>query len=172
MKKNLIISAIFSLLSLNAFSQHTHHHAGHGSHGQAATAASSPELNVVLEKNDTLFSEFLQASPQALEKRASELHQAIAKAKSQDVKGLLAAAGNLTKIKNKLSKDQNLLLYHEFMKNFAEVVKKSNVSKTHAVFYCPMVKKYWVQNITQSRDVKNVFAQEMLECGSEVPKET
>lgn len=169
MKKNLIIVALFSLLSLNAFSQHTHHHAGHG---QAASAASSPELNLVLEKNDALFSEFLMASPQALEKRASELHQAIAKAKSQDVKGLLAAAGNLTKIKNKLSKDDNLALYHEFMKNFAEVIKKSNVSKTHAVFYCPMVKKYWVQNITQNRDVKNVFAQEMLECGSEVPKET
>lgn len=172
MKKNLIIIALFSLLSLNAFSQHTNHHAGHGSHGQAATAASSPELNVVLEKNDALFNEFLQASPQALEKRAEELHQAITKAKSSNVKGLVTAAGSLTKIKNKLSKDENLALYHDFMKNFAEVIKKSNVSKTHAVFYCPMVKKYWVQNITQGRDVKNVFAQDMLECGSEVQKET
>jgi len=114
----------------------------------------------------------LQASPQALEKRAEELYQAITKAKSSNVKGLVTAASSLTKIKNKLSKDENLAFYHEFMKNFAEVIKKSNVSKTHAVLYCPMVKKYWVQNITQSRNVKNVFAQDMLECGSEVTRET
>lgn len=172
MKKNLIISAIFSLLSLNAFSQHTHHPASHGSHGQATSSASSPELNLVLKKNDALFNELLKPSPQALEKLAGELYQAIVKAKTSSVKGLVAAASSLTKIKNKLSKEENLELYHAFMKDFIEVVMKSDVSSTHAVFYCPMVKKYWVQNITQSRDVKNVFAQEMLECGSEVPKET
>lgn len=39
-------------------------------------------------------------------------------------------------------------------------------NKSYARYYCPMVKKYWIQNITESQKVMNPYASEsMPHCG-------
>ena len=47
------------------------------------------------------------------------------------------------------------------------VLEKHAPNKDYARFYCPMVKKYWIQNKTKIKKVMNPYASSsMPHCGS------
>ncbi len=46
------------------------------------------------------------------------------------------------------------------------VLEKQAPHKKYARYYCPMVKKYWIQNISESEEVMNPYASRMMpHCG-------
>jgi predicted RNA-binding Zn-ribbon protein involved in translation (DUF1610 family) len=46
------------------------------------------------------------------------------------------------------------------------VLKKYAVNKNYVRYYCPMVKKYWIQNILKSKKIMNPYASvSMPHCG-------
>lgn len=51
------------------------------------------------------------------------------------------------------------------------VLEKHLPNKKYARYYCPMVEKYWIQNITESEKVMNPYAaKSMPHCGAKVAK--
>lgn len=163
----------FMLLALLAFdpvfAQTVHH--GHSMHAEVKrkdiNASDKKVILDILNRNDELFNAFLRKDGNAIEKSASELHAVVLKANSKVFVSLKNESRKLLNIKFKNSNESNLSEYEGFLNPLVEIVKSYNVGEKFNVFHCPMVKKSWIQNVVINKEVKNVFAMEMLECGSQ-----
>ncbi|MBL7664272.1 MAG: hypothetical protein JNM93_04010 [Bacteriovoracaceae bacterium] len=150
----LLLSITFSTFTFAQFHQHSakvHNH------------KLAIELDKVLEANQELFSTLLKNDQSQLEIASNKLREVIAKSSSKEIKAL--NLGNMAKAKNK---SQNIEIYGQFLPKLIEVFKQNNINQNYAIYYCPMVKKYWIQNIKIQSKVQNVFAQDMLECGEKI----
>ena len=119
-------------------------------------------IKPILESNDELFMALLSEDQKLVSVAAEKLSNVISL--SKDSKLILIAA-DLKNISIKKSKTENLASYSKFMEGFLPLAKGHGLGTDHSVYYCPMVKKYWLQNNKVHKKTQNVFAQEMLECG-------
>ncbi|MBA2404060.1 MAG: DUF3347 domain-containing protein [Bdellovibrionales bacterium] len=127
-------------------------------------------LTEVLTKNDALFNAFLKKDAAKIEKEAKELAVLVEKSKSPLLKDVKANAKSLNQIKAAKKNEENLVSYEAFLNPLIKVVEANEAPKNFNVFSCPMVKKAWLQNIEVNKDVRNVYAMEMLECGTQDTK--
>lgn len=161
---------LLAILVINpAFSQTPHH--GHENHAEVKRkdlAESEKKVILdVLKKNDDLFNAFLKKDGAQVEKLAKELHAIVSKAESKVLSGVKKESQNLLSLKAGNSNEKNLASYESFINPLIEVVKTHNVGDKYNVFSCPMVKKSWLQDVAVNKDVKNVYAMDMLECGTQ-----
>mgnify|MGYP000002837158 FL=1 len=83
----------------------------------------------------------------------------------------IAKTLNYTKKKlGEISKSDDIKVNKEAMNTVSQgilvVLEKHAPNKNYARYYCPMVKKYWIQNITKSEEVVNPYAGDyMPHCG-------
>ena len=101
---------------------------------------------------------------------ALALKSALDKSTSLVLKAAKAQSASLAQIKGSLDGEKNLAFYEKVSDPLVAVVKGYNVGAGHNIFSCPMVKKSWVQNVTQHKEVRNVYATSMLECGTQDTK--
>ena len=128
------------------------------------------EKKVVLEalqKNDDLFNAFLKKDPQAISKAAASLKDLISKSNVKALAQAKKKVDGLSKIQASNAQEKNLASYEDFNTSLLDVVKTYDVGSKFNVFNCPMVKKSWIQNVDTNKDIRNVYAMEMLECGSQ-----
>jgi hypothetical protein len=126
-----------------------------------AFASTSP-MSESLSANDALFNALLGTDQKVVGVSARSLVASVQKLKAPE---LAQAQKALESISEKNTKEANLNSYSTFMEAYLPYAKKKGLDSDHQVFYCPMVKKYWFQNQKMHSGIKNVFAQEMLECG-------
>lgn len=158
----------FLSLSLPVFAQHSHdEHAQHlPAKRKTINAADKIEITEVLGANDKLFNAFLKKDSASVEKMAKDLQATLSKSKSPILKDVRAQASKLN-IKSALKIEDNMKSYEALLNPLIKVVKEYEVESKYNVFSCPMVKKSWLQDITVNKDVKNVYAMDMLECGTQ-----
>ena len=165
--KTLIFT--FAILSLAAFGQH--HSQEHAHHAQAARKKLSAEEQAsvieVLKKNDQLFNALLRKDGALIEKISQELSVLVSRSTTPTLKNVKAQVSSLKGIKASAKIDENLKAYELFLNPLIKVVQEYDVGSKFNVFSCPMVKKSWVQDVTVNKDVKNVYAMDMLECGTQ-----
>lgn len=156
-------------VSLPVFAQHSHHEEGKQSGVKRKSLATQDKVEAVevLAKNDLLFNAFLKKDAAAIEKHAKELQKLVSAKKSPLLKEVKAQAGKLNSIKASNSNETNLTAYEAFLNPLIKVVQEHEVDTRYNVFSCPMVKKSWLQDVKVNKGVKNVYAMEMLECGSQ-----
>jgi hypothetical protein len=150
----LLLNITFSTFTFAQSHQHT---------AKAHDHKLATELDKVLAANQELFSTLLKNDQSQVEMVGNKLREIIAKSSSKEIKNF--NLGNLAKTKNK---SQNIEIYGQFLPKLIEVFKLNNINQNYAIYYCPMVKKYWIQNIKIQSKVQNVFAQDMLECGEKI----
>lgn len=134
---------------------------------QAASSLSSVEkekLVRVLSLNDGLFNALLKDDQAIVAKSSLELKKGLANTSGKIIE-LKNKASILDKIKASNTKEKNLAIYAEFLPSLVEIARTYKPDSQFEIYYCPMEKKYWIQNSKTNQDVRNVFAQEMLECG-------
>ena len=124
----------------------------------------------VLLKNDELFNAFLKKDPALVQKKAAELHELASKTDSSVLSKVKKKAKSLKGIKPGTKNESNLESYEPFLNALIKVVKKYQVPGRYNIFSCPMVNKSWIQDVTVNKDVRNVYAMEMLECGTQDTK--
>jgi len=164
--KFLIISLL--LISTGAWSQaSTHHHNNKGLQKLGDTELKL--LRIVLKKNDELFNALLKENQNEVEGAARTLGGILNKIKTPSLKRLQASKTDLSKISGDNSKEQNLKAYEGFVVALVDAVENYQPDSNYYVFFCPMIKKSWIQDVRTNRSVKNVFAQSMLECGERRP---
>lgn len=163
------ILLITMLLMGQAYAQHSHHGSAHSLEVKRKSLNENDKKLVleVLEKNDELFNAFLKKDSKQVEKTALDLNLIISKSSSAVLSSVKKQASKLSGIKSKNSNESNLTLYEQFLNPLIEIVKSNEVGNKFNVFNCPMVKKSWIQNIDVNKDVKNVYAMDMLECGTQ-----
>jgi hypothetical protein len=158
--KTLIISLLFSL----AMPVYSHGPDKNGKHAALSPAEKSLFMEV-LKKNDELYNSLLKANQDDVEKKANSLSELLEKAGPDKIGPLNKTLPALNKISGKNTKEINLKAYEEFLPPLIELVKTHKADSNYQIYYCPMVKKNWIQDQRTNSTVKNVFAQEMLECG-------
>jgi hypothetical protein len=158
--KTLIISLLLSM-TLPVYS---HGPDKNGNHPALSPAEKNLFLQV-LKKNDELYNSLLKANQDDVEKSARTLAGLLKKSGAENIGPLSKTLPALDKISGKNSKETNLKAYEEFLPPLIELVKTHKPDSNYQIYYCPMVKKNWIQDQRTNSTVKNVFAQEMLECG-------
>lgn len=167
----LLLLGILSI-ALPVFAQHNHDH-HHDNHAkpevkrQSLSSKDKSVLSEILAKNDLLFNSFLKKDKDLIEKYAKELSALVSTADSSIVKQVKAKASSLNNIKSSNKNEDNLHAYESFLNPLITLVQQYDVGGKYNVFSCPMVKKSWIQDLKTNKDVKNVYAMDMLECGSQ-----
>ena len=118
----------------------------------------------VFGANDKLFNALLGTDQSKVELAAKEMAAIIQKDNSAKLKSLKGNIKSLQEMTAKNTKEKNIELYDKVAAPLVALRREGKVG-TYEIYYCPMVKKHWVQNQKTTPDVRNVFAQYMLECG-------
>ncbi len=126
-----------------------------------STSAFAQGLEKVLGLNDALFTHLLGTDQAKVQEAARALSAEIKK------QGGKLKTDHLDQISAKNAKEKNLEHYDKFLVPVVELVRSQKGPRPYNVFYCPMVKKAWVQDVSKQPKIRNVFAQEMLECGEQ-----
>ena len=59
--------------------------------------------------------------------------------------------------------------FHKISLSFLALLDSELSNKVYARYYCPMVKKYWIQNVSESEKVMNPYASDtMPHCGGKM----
>lgn len=132
--------------------------------------AEAKEVAEVLVKNDELFNAFLKKDAGLVQKKAAELHTLISKADASAFKEVKKDSDSLKKITSEAGNESNLKSYEPFLNSLIKVVKTYQVPGRFNIFSCPMVNKSWIQDTNVNKEVRNVYAMEMLECGTQDTK--
>lgn len=126
------------------------------------------ELDSVLSSYEKLHQSFFQYDAKSAQKIAGEMVATIAKIKNKDVVKLLEfSKKTLSEITESKSRDDNNQNLHLVSMALGHVINKYEVSGKYNVFYCPMIKKKWIQNTEKSSEVNNPYAPEMPHCGGQ-----
>lgn len=159
----------FLAIAFPVFAQHNHEeHAGHAQTKRKSLQSNDKALlTEILAKNDSLFNAFLKKDNALIEKSAKELASLAVKSDSTIMKELKAKVYSLEGIKSSNKNEDNLKAYEAFLNPLVAIVQQYEVAGKYNVFSCPMVKKSWIQDTKINKDVKNVYAMDMLECGSQ-----
>lgn len=158
----MLLLSLVSIAALANGAGHSHgHHGGIDRSVAHEGADHSTVLLPVLEANDKLFQALLKDDQGEVEKAAKALTEKLNAAGKDGLK----AAEHIKPITKTNTKEKNLEHYSAFMPVLVKEFKSAKMKGDYEVYYCPMTKKSWIQNKKTASGVKNVFAQDMLECG-------
>jgi hypothetical protein len=127
------------------------------------------QLKKILKLTTHLHKSFFIYTPSKIKKIAKQLHNEIISIKdtsfSKIFKDLELAKFCLLLTKDNERKASNEA-YALIAKNLAfQLVEKYELDNAYQTFYCPMVRKYWVQLKIEKAVVYNPYAPEMPNCG-------
>lgn len=163
--KMLTISFLLLISTTSIGQSHKHDH----TENKATSALENSDLKIlkiILKKNDELFNALLKNNQEQVAGAANILVTILKKANAIELRSIKQGSSNLSLINKTNTKEQNLKAYEGFIPSLVELVKKYQPDSNFQIYYCPMVKKNWIQDQRTNSTVKNVFAQDMLECGS------
>lgn len=123
------------------------------------------DVEAVLSKNDLLFNALLKKDGMLIKKNAQDLSDFLKTSKAAIFKDVKLPASELAFMN--AYNEKSLKTYEAFLTPLIKIVKEQDVNSKFNLFYCPMVQKSWIQDTTVNKDVRNVYAMEMLECGDQ-----
>jgi len=130
----------------------------------------SSDLSTVLIDYDQLHSAFFKNDIKMIKEGASALKKSLLKLKQKDMDYALKRLENLGESNDikKAHEDFNII-----SQAILVLMDREDGVKSHSRYYCPMVKKYWIQNTTESEKVMNPYASSsMPHCGSKMTSST
>ena len=172
MKNLLLMTLVLSNLAFAQDDAHKHHSMSKG-HGKKMEmkehkhGAANDAFNKVLVKYEGLHKSFFDNDIAKIKINAKAVLEEIEAIKDEKIAKTL----NYTKKKlSEISKSDDIKANKEAMNTVSQgilvVLEKHAPNKNYARYYCPMVKKYWIQNISDSEKVMNPYASDsMPHCG-------
>ena len=183
--KFILISMLTLLMSTSVMADHHEemdhkNHKMHKGHGKKMSNNSSKEMhdhkhgesnqafNDVLKEYEGLHSAFFKDDIKKINENAKEVLNKIEKIEDKKI------AKTLTYTKKKLNeiiKEDDIEKKREAMNTVSQgllvVLEKHAPNENYSRYYCPMVKKYWIQNVSKSEKVVNPYAGSyMPHCGT------
>ncbi|MAW06972.1 MAG: hypothetical protein CME61_01675 [Halobacteriovoraceae bacterium] len=166
---------IFILISLLlCFCSVAHEHKIHDSSKKSANGVRKivgPDLKSslieILKADELLHESFFKYDAEAVEKNAKALATIVDSVKDKKIKKIFKKTSKqLLKIKASEEKDKNYHSYGLVSKTLVEILKKYDLGVDYNIYYCPMLKKSWVQNSKKKNKVHNPYAGDyMPHCG-------
>ena len=124
-------------------------------------------LTQILKADELLHESFFKYDAAAVEKNATALAKLVSEIKVKKIKKIFKRTPEqLRKIKASQQKEKNYHLYGLFNNAMVEILKKYDLGDDYNIYYCPMLKKSWVQNSKKKNKVHNPYAGDyMPHCG-------
>ena len=136
----------------------------------SAQANDKDAFNKALKTYEKVHDAFFKIDLKMAQKHTSKLAIELSKLKQPEhtklLKPVIKKAKELSKTDDlqKAHKD-----FHSISVGMLALLDRVMPNKSYARYYCPMVKKYWIQNITKSEKVMNPYASDtMPHCGGKM----
>lgn len=164
-----VLSVLFLLVFQVAYAQDHNH--GQKMEKKAMShehGKENKQFNAVLGEYEKLHSEFFDNNLEKIKEQAKMVNQSISKIEDKEILKLLTfTQKKLTLIENSDDMEKSREAMGVVSQGMINVLEKHANNKNYAGYYCPMVKKYWIQNIEDSDKVRNPYASTtMPSCGS------
>lgn len=119
-----------------------------------------------LELNEALHAAYFTYNAESVEKSATAVISELEKIKNKKLKtNLDKALGHLKKIKKSVKREDNNKFYHLASVYLIRIINKYDLGPKYQPYYCPMVRKKWIQNISKQEKVHNPYDPTMPHCG-------
>ena len=132
------------------------------------SAFGNENFDKVLSNYELLHKAFFANDLSQVKEAAKKVRSAIREIKDEKIQKTLAFSVKKLELIEKsddLSASQKA--FDTASQGILVVLEKQAPNSSYARYYCPMVKKYWIQNISKSEIVMNPYAsQSMPQCGS------
>lgn len=130
--------------------------------------ASNSDFDKSLSSYEKLHQAFFDNDIKQIQKSAKLLLNNLNEIKDEKmVKTLNYSKKKLESISQSEDMEQSREAFNIVSQGLLVVLEKQSPNKKYSRYYCPMVKKYWIQNISESEKVMNPYASKsMPHCGS------
>jgi Spy/CpxP family protein refolding chaperone len=123
------------------------------------------QLREVYRRNDKLYDLFVKEKYAQVEKQAKEVAEAIEKIDNKEVTQLLNfTKKNLNDLEGELDVEVLHEAYSMISTALIHVLKTYDIGPGYNAYFCPMVKKHWIQNSMQVTEVQNPYDKSMRKC--------
>ncbi len=119
-----------------------------------------------LKANESLHASFFQYDPKKIEQDSKLVLSGLKKVNHEKLdKDIKRTISYLEKIKASASRDDNNKNYHLASSFLIKLINKYDFGPKYQAYYCPMVRKKWVQNVEEKSRVHNPYDPSMPHCG-------
>ncbi|EQC45286.1 DUF3347 domain-containing protein [Bacteriovorax sp. Seq25_V] len=128
---------------------------------------SSKELMLkILDKNESLHSSFFSYKAKEVEAAAKLVLSVSQTNKDKLLKADIDKANEyLSQIKSTVNEDENKKFYGLANIYLVKIINKYDLGEKYQAYYCPMVRKRWIQNTKKEANVQNPYDASMPDCG-------
>lgn len=137
------------------------HHSGHD-HGKE-----NKQFNEVLKKYEDLHQAFFENDNKKIKNTATRVASSIEKITDEKItKNLKFTVQKLKSIAASDDLEANKKAFNTISQGLLFVLEKHAPNTSYKRYFCPMVKKYWIQNVSKSDKTFNPYASStMPNCG-------
>jgi hypothetical protein len=123
-----------------------------------------------LQSYEKAHNAFFKDDLEAAKKEAKAILNSLSKLEGEKVKKTLAfTQKKLEALQSESQLEEAHKAFNVISQGLLVVLEKQIPVKKYARYYCPMVKKYWIQNTSESEKVMNPYAaKSMPHCGAKV----
>jgi hypothetical protein len=135
-----------------------------------AQANDKDSFNKALKTYEKVHDAFFKRDLKTAQKFSSQLEKELSQIKEPEHTKLLAPVMKRVKsLRETKDVEEAHDDFHVISVGMLGVLDRAMPNKSYARYYCPMVKKYWIQNITESEKVMNPYASDtMPHCGGKM----
>lgn len=170
MKKIILTALLFSGLGFGQDGAHNHYqeHGKKMDRNEHNHGVESTRFNQALSKYEGLHQAFFDNDLAKIKSNAKEVLKELENIKDKKInKTLIYTKKKLAEISMSDDIKESKEAMNTVSQGMLVVLEKYAPNKDYARFYCPMVKKYWIQNKTKIKKVMNPYASSsMPHCGS------
>lgn len=119
-----------------------------------------------LELNEELHMSYFKYDAAKIEKSRDQVLAALSKVNDKKLQDKLAKAIKyLKEIKKSNRLEDNNKYYHFANVFLIQLINKFDFGPKYQAYYCPMVRKKWIQNVSKMEKVHNPYDSSMPHCG-------
>ncbi len=170
MKKIILTALLFSGLGFGQDGTHNHHqeHGKKMEMNEHNHGVENTKFNKALIKYEGLHQAFFDNNLAKIKSNAKEVLEELKNIQNEKInKTLIYTKKKLGEISMSDDIKESKEAMNTVSQGMLVVLEKHAQNKDYARFYCPMVKKYWIQNKTKIKKVMNPYASSsMPHCGS------
>jgi ribonucleotide reductase beta subunit family protein with ferritin-like domain len=133
---------------------------------EAVSAGAKKAMVKALTENEKLHMAYFNYDTQKIVTSRDKFVKDLKSVKDKKLQAKLKKAiSYLEKISKANDKEKNNKYYHYANVYLIQLVEKFDFHKNYQPYYCPMVRKKWIQNISKIEKVHNPYDPSMPHCG-------
>lgn len=130
--------------------------------------SSKASILKIFSLNEILHESLFNYNEANILENAKKMKEALSEIKNPTILAILSNSKNAMESMIKARSKREINEAYQFLsKDLVSLLTVYDLGESYNAYYCPMVKKDWVQNTKKNRALKNPYAPEMPHCGTQ-----